>query len=123
VTWQVILPVVLAGLIMAGMIILVSAATFRGNGDVGRWAAISTIWLVIPVMIGGLVLLVAVAAIAYLLGRLTGLIPPYTYQAQSFASRVEAGARRVEELAHQPLKIVPEIGWLIKKAFKKMRGG
>ena len=62
--WQIILPIVLAGLILIGATSLILVGTFRDNGDVGRWAAISTIWLTIPVMIGGLVVLALFVGLA-----------------------------------------------------------
>jgi hypothetical protein len=118
---QIILPVVLAGLLLIGVVILISWATFRASGDVGRWAAISTMWLTIPVMIGGVVILVVLIAVAYGLRRLAGFIPPYTYQAQQFASKVQAGARHAGELAHRPIQILPEVGRLIRKVFQLIR--
>ncbi|HEX7262325.1 MAG TPA: hypothetical protein VF258_10960, partial [Luteolibacter sp.] len=56
-TSQIILPMVLVAILFLGMIVLVNIATFRDNGDVGRWAAISTIWIVIPVCIAGFIFL------------------------------------------------------------------
>jgi hypothetical protein len=114
VAWQIVLPVLLAGVLVIGMAVLVSLATFGGTGDVSRWAAISTIWLVIPVLFVGLLILVALVAVSYLLGRVEGFIPPYSVQAQRFAVRVQAGARRVAEVSHRPTLLVPEIGRLIK---------
>ncbi len=119
VAWQIIVPVVFAGLLLIGLSVLVWSATFRGNGDVSRWAAISTIWLVIPVMFAGLLVLVALVGFAYLLGRIAGFIPPYSYQAQLFALRMEQGAERIQTIGHKPWLVVPEIGGLMKKVLKK----
>src|SRR5512140_2541351 len=91
--WQILVPVIVAGLLLIGAAVLVSLATFRGHGDVERWAAISTIWLVLPVMLGGLLVLVALVAVAYLLGRVASFVPRCTCQAQQFASKVEAGVK------------------------------
>ncbi len=121
--WQILLPVILAAILLVAAAVLVSLGTFRGNGDVARWAAISTIWLTIPVMLGALVMLAVFIALAYLLGRAVGLIPPYTLQAQLFTSKMVAAARRVDQFGHQPTRIIPEIGKLIRKAFRKIRGG
>jgi hypothetical protein len=121
--WQVIVPVVLAGLILIAVTVLVAVATFRDNGDVDRWAAISTIWLVLPVMFGALIMLVVLAALAYVIGLAAGFIPPYTYKAQVFMSQVEAGAKRGAEYAHSPRTLVPEIGHLIRTGFRRLRGG
>ena len=50
-TTQIILPVVLSAVVFVGMIVLVSLATFKSNGDVARWAEISTIWIIIPIIV------------------------------------------------------------------------
>ena len=121
VLWQIILPVVLAALLMLALIVLVTLSTFQGNGDVSRWAAISTIWLVIPVMIAGLIFLILLIAIIVLLARIIGLIPPYTYQAQKFVQRIEAGAKHVAEMARKPMLILQELGVLIRRGIEKAR--
>ncbi len=123
VAWQILLPVLLAGVLLVVAAILVSLGTFRANGDVGRWAAISTMWLSLPVMIGALVMLVLFVGLAYLLARAAGFIPPYTLQAQLFTAKMAAAARRADQFGHRPALIIPEIGRLIKKGFRKIRGG
>jgi hypothetical protein len=123
VAWQIVLPVILGSLLVIVLAVLVGLATFGGTGDVSRWAAISTIWLVIPVMFVGLLILVALIAVTYLVGRVGGFIPSYTHQAQRFAFRVEAGARRVAEVSRKPRLLVPEIGRVMKAAFKAGRRG
>ena len=55
--WQIILPVALTSLLIVALIVLINIATFNQGGDVARWAAISTIWIVIPIMIGMLIFL------------------------------------------------------------------
>ncbi len=119
--WQIILPVVLAALLMAGLITLITLSTFRGNSDVSRWAAISTIWLVIPVMIAGLVFLLLLIVIIVLLARVIGLIPPYSYQAQKFVHRIEAGAERIAEMARKPALILQELGVLVRRGIARAR--
>ena len=57
IVWQVILPVVVTSLLIVALIVLVNIATFNQGGDVARWAAISTIWIVIPIMFGLLIFL------------------------------------------------------------------
>jgi uncharacterized membrane protein len=93
-TTQIILPVVVSALVLIGMIVLISFATFKSNGDVGRWAAISTIWIIIPLLLAGLILLVILIGLIYLMARALGALPHYTgiaqdyvYQAQGFIIR------------------------------------
>ena len=118
--WQQILfPIILAILIFIAVIVLTSIATFRDNGEVGRWAAMSEIWLVIPLIIIGLIFLVLLIGIIYLLMRLTNLIPPYSYQAQVIFHRIESGAKTIEKIAHRPVILFQDLGEVIKTAIKK----
>lgn len=119
--WQIIVPVIIAALLLVGATYFIVTATFQHNGDAARWAEISTMWLTIPFMIGALVVLAIVIAMAYLLGKVAGFIPPYTFQAQLFAARMAEGAHRVEQVGHKPLLIFPAIGRLIRAGFRKIR--
>ena len=116
---QILLPMLLLVLIFMAVIVLTSVATFRDNGEVGRWAAMSEIWLVIPLIIVGLIFLVLLIAIIYLLMRLINLIPPYSLQAQRIFYQIEGGAKRLSEMAHKPVLFFQEIGTLIKIAIEK----
>ena len=116
---QILLPLLLTVLLFLAVILLTSLATFRDNGEVGRWAAISTIWLVIPVMLAGLIFLALLAGMIYLLARLTGLIPPYSYQAQRFVHRIEGQVKRGAELTRKPVLFLDILKSQIKKIFQR----
>ena len=81
---KIILPVVLSALVLVGIIVWVSIATFSQGGDVGRWAAISTIWVIIPMLLGGLVVLAILGGLIYLMARLLNALPYYTGIAQDY---------------------------------------
>jgi hypothetical protein len=83
-TTQIILPMVFSALALIGIIVLISLATFKSNGDVSRWAAISTIWIVIPILIGGLIVLAILIGLIYLMARALGALPHYTGIAQDY---------------------------------------
>ncbi len=100
---QVILPVILAGVVMVAMIVLISIATFRDGGDVGRWAAISTIWLVIPVIIVGLIGLAVLIGLIYVLAKLLGILPTYTGIAQDYVYLAHSYVIKAADMAAQPI--------------------
>lgn len=81
---QIILPVVLSAVLMVVVVVLISLATFNSGGDVARWAAISTIWIIIPTLIAGLIVLALLLALIYGLARLLGALPYYTGIAQDY---------------------------------------
>lgn len=119
--WQIIVPVVLACVLLAGLAYVLSVAALNGTGDLARWADVSAMWISLPFMIGALLLTLVLGGVAFLVGKLAGIIPPYTLKAQEYARKMEAGARQVEHIGHKPLDVLPHIGRLIKTAFWKLR--
>jgi fatty acid desaturase len=113
-TSQIILPMVLAAILFIGMIVLVNIATFRDNGDVGRWAAISTIWIVIPVCIAGFIFLALLGGLVYLMARLLGVAPTYTGMAQDFVHKLAIRIRRAADMAVKPVFSVSGFGASLK---------
>jgi len=98
-TTQIILPVVVSTLLMIGMIVLISFATFRSGGDVSRWAAISTIWIIIPLLIVGLILLAMLVGLIYLMVRALGGLPYYTAIAQDYVYIAQGYITRGADMA------------------------
>src|SRR3989304_594688 len=88
---KILIPMLAAVTLIVAVAVLTGFAASRENSEVGRWAAISTIWIVIPVMAAGLLLLLIFIAILYGMARLLALIPTYTGQAQKAPMAGEAG--------------------------------
>jgi hypothetical protein len=81
---QILLPIILASILMVGLFALITYATFAQDGEVERWAAISTIWIVIPLKVSLLVALIITIGMVYGMGRLLNIAPDYTGLAQSY---------------------------------------
>lgn len=99
---QVILPVVLSALVLVGIVVWVSFATFRQGGDVGRWAAISTIWVIIPMLLGGLVVLAIIGGLIYGMAKLLGALPYYTGIAQDYVFIARGYILRATDMIVKP---------------------
>ena len=112
--WQIILPMVLTAILFIALVVLINIATFRDNGDVGRWAAVSTIWISIPIIIVSLLLLAILVGIVYLLIRLLQITPIYTGKAQDVAYKVAGYVRRAADAAAKPFIFLDSIGASIK---------
>ncbi|MCI0610236.1 MAG: hypothetical protein L0Z71_14395 [Anaerolineae bacterium] len=113
--WQIILPVVFAAILFVGLIVLINIATFRDNGDVGRWAAISTIWIVIPIMVAGFIFLIILGGIVYLLKYLLDITPIYTGQLQDFVYKIAGYIKRFADATVKPVFFVDGIGASIER--------
>jgi hypothetical protein len=113
-TTQILLPLVVTALLFLALVVLVNIATFRDNGDVGRWAAISTMWISIPVCIMGLMFLAVLGGLVYLMGRLLGVAPRYTGKAQDFVHKLAIHIRRAADVTVKPVFTVNGFGATIK---------
>jgi hypothetical protein len=101
--WQIVLPIVLTSLLLIALIVLINIATFRDNGDVARWAAVSTIWIVIPIMIGLLIFLALMVGLVYLMGKLLNVTPTYTGLAQDYVRLAAVYIKRGAEAIVKPV--------------------
>ncbi len=117
---KIILPVVLSALVLVGIVVWVSYATFSQGGDVGRWAAISTIWVIIPMLVGGLVVLAILGGLIYGMAKLLGALPYYTGIAQDYVIIARGYIIRAADMAVKPILAVN--GWLetMKTFFERM---
>lgn len=116
---QIFLPMILMVLIIIAIAIITGVAAFGQNGDAPRWAAISTIWLVIPVMFIGLIFFIVLAGLVYLLARGLQLLPPYTSKAQYYVDRGASEAKRFSDMAVQPVLFIEEIIASLKAIFRR----
>jgi uncharacterized membrane protein len=115
--WQIILPMVLSVAGFIALIVLIYFATFEGDGDVGRWAAISTIWIVIPIMLAGLLLLILLVALVYGMKRLLDITPTYTGLAQDYIHKAAGYIKRGADMAVKPVLFLDGIGAGIRTFF------
>jgi hypothetical protein len=100
---QILTPLLIAVALILAIAALTGFATFRGDGDVGRWAAISTIWIVMPIMVAGIIFLAIFIGLIYGMARLLKLIPPYTGYAQRLVWRAEGYIKRAADAAVKPI--------------------
>ena len=90
---QILLPVLLASILMLALFALITYATFAQNGNVAQWAAVSTIWIVIPLLALLLVTLILVVGMVYGMHRLLKVTPDYTGLAQEYVMMITAKIR------------------------------
>jgi len=100
---QIILPVVISAVLMIALIVLICFATFNSGGDVSRWAAVSTIWIIIPVMLVGLIFLAILVGLIYLMALALSALPYYTGVAQDYVYKAKAYIIRGANMAAKPV--------------------
>lgn len=114
-TSQIILPMVIAAFLCVALIVLINIATFRNNGDVARWAEISTIWIVIPIMVASFLFLAILVGLVYLMGRLLNITPRYTNLAQNFVQKLMIRIRLAADALVKPVINLDSVGASINR--------
>jgi FtsH-binding integral membrane protein len=114
---QIFLPMILAVLLIIVVAVITSLAAFGANDRSPVWAAISTIWLVIPVMFFGLIVLALLGGLVYLMVQTLKTLPPYTSKAQYYVNRGASEAKRFSDMAAQPVLFIEEIKASLKAIF------
>ena len=120
---QIFLPLILAVIIVIAVAVLTGIAAFGSNGDAPRWAAISTIWLVIPVMAFGLLFFVILAGLVYLLTQALKTLPPYTSKAQYYVKRGASEIKRYSDKTAEPVLFIEGIKASIRAFLDGIRKG
>ena len=116
---QIFLPMMLTVLFILAVAILTTLAAFGGGGDAPRWAAISTIWLVIPIMLFGLLVLAILVGLVYVLARGLKEIPTYTSMAQRQVNRAKRTIKHYSDTATKPVLFIEGINASLKAIFGK----
>ena len=74
--YQILIPVIVSGLIVIGVMILVLSASSQSPDINEKWAQIVLILMILPFIPIGLISLIGIIAIIWLIHHFQGLIPP-----------------------------------------------
>jgi hypothetical protein len=97
--WQVTAPMVIGSVILLA---LAGLAAGMVPGDARRWADISMLWLILPVMFVTLLSLLFLLGSIYAVMRLIQVIPKYSYQALGWMLRLGLNLQRLNDRLVEP---------------------
>ncbi len=115
--WQIFFPA-LAGLILVGLIcawIVVGVSP----GNISRFAEISTVLLVIPVLFFSIFTLILLGLLVYLIQRLILVIPPFTAQVVEFLENIQEAVQNISERIIKPFSQPASVITGIRNMFTK----
>jgi predicted PurR-regulated permease PerM len=98
--WQITLPLGVGGAIVLTFAVL---SSFTEGAAASRWADISLIFLIIPLLFASLLFLAVTAALIYGLARLLKVIPAYALSAQALAFKMERRVRAIADALTEPV--------------------
>lgn len=112
--WQIWVPLGIAIALMLALLVWAALAT-AGNPVVGmEWAAISIVFLSLPAMLIGLIILVVLAGLIFLVSKLLGVLPYYSLIARTFVYRTGAKLINLTNALAKPVVFINGLwaGWL-----------
>jgi len=101
--WQITLPLLIGGLLLLAALVGVIVAAVGANEGVSRWADISLIWLLLPVLPLALLILIVTAAITYGVTALLGIFPGYARLVQDYFLLFEGKVKALNERIVAPV--------------------
>ncbi|MEI7846203.1 MAG: hypothetical protein WCK35_10410 [Chloroflexota bacterium] len=81
---QIILPVILVSVVGIGLGVLSAIGAIGASPNVGLWADISIIWLIIPMLFLALLITALLVGLIYGLSKLLNITPRYTGKVQTY---------------------------------------
>jgi len=99
VLWQITVPIVIGSLVLLALAVLSVGIV---PGEARRWADISMIWLIVPVMFVTLLSLLFLAGSIYAVMRLILVLPKYSYQALGWMLLLGLQLRRLNDRLVEP---------------------
>ena len=119
VLWQITLPFVVGVLLILALAVLSVVSALGGGEVVSRWADISLIWLILPMIVFTLIFLAVVSGLVYLVVKLIGVLPGYAFKAQEFLASLQEKLRSLSDKAAQPVIKVGGVWAGVRKLFGK----
>lgn len=120
VLWQITVPFVILTLVFLAFAVL---TVLGDTGDQSRWADISLIWLIIPVLFASLILLVLLGALVFAVLWLIGALPPFALTLQDIFSTIHAKVRQASDAAVEPVLKVEAWKASIRALRSELRNG
>ena len=99
--WQIIFPAFISGVLI--ILIGVFVAMKLGEYELGRFAEISTVLLILPIIISSSLFFVIFGAGIYLITRVMQGIPPLTTRILEILDKIKDVVKKVSELIVQPV--------------------
>ena len=101
--WQITFPLLLGILLILAAVGVIVYLTVQPVTDVGRWADVSLIWLILPSLFLALILLVILIGFIVLVSYLLRLIPPYALMVQLYIEQFKGKLSQIFNLSVEPI--------------------
>jgi uncharacterized oligopeptide transporter (OPT) family protein len=117
--WQITVPVTVGGVLLLLIAIGVVIAYFANTGDIAKWANVSTIILIVPAMIIGLIVIAVSAGMAYLVTRGLSEAPFIARRIQDIAVLIVVRVNKASDASTEPFLRVHQFTAGLRALFRR----
>jgi uncharacterized protein involved in cysteine biosynthesis len=101
--WQITLPLLIGILLMLAAVVAIILSATQSVTDLGRWADVSLMWLILPSLFFALILLISLIGFVYLISYLLRLIPRYALIVQHYFELAKNKVSQLTNLSIEPI--------------------
>lgn len=113
--WQILVPLlVLMAFIIAAAVLVASNAGAVSS----RWADVSIIWLIAPMLVFALIFIIVLGFLIYGITRLIQVTPRFTGKTQDFFSLLSSRTRKIANGSTQPFFWFQQAGAVLRSIFR-----
>ncbi len=114
--WQILVPIIVALI----LVITASVAVAMGSdASTSRWADISAIWIIIPLLFSALVALIILGGIIYGMAKLLNITPIYTQKLTALIYLAEQKIKNAADLSTKPIFFIEELAASVRSVFQQ----
>jgi hypothetical protein len=100
--WQITVPLLVGILLFLAAVAGIIFSATQPASEVGRWADISLVWLILPALVIALLFFVLLAGLVYAITKLLGLTPRYAHLVQLYFERGKEKVRQITHILVEP---------------------
>jgi uncharacterized membrane protein YhdT len=101
--WQITLPLLIGILLLLAAVAAIILSATQPVTDLGRWADVSLMWLILPSLFFALILLISLIGFVYLISYLLRLIPRYALIVQHYFELTKNKVSLLTNLSIEPI--------------------
>lgn len=101
--WQITLPLIIGSLLLLAALSAIIFSAIQPVTDVGRWADVSLMWLILPTLFFALIILVIMVGLVYAISLLLRIIPRYACIIQLYFEQAQGKISQLTNLLVEPI--------------------
>jgi hypothetical protein len=116
--WQITLPLIIGSLLLLAALAAIIFSITQPVTDVGRWADVSLMWLILPSLFFALIILIIMIALVFTVSLLLRIIPRYARITQLFFEQAQGKVSQLTNLMVEPILRINSVWAAARRAGK-----